>query len=71
MRTIEIIGPLFSPCEAARSVINYKSGGKTWAAGRPGFLAVFLIHQKSPEKSFETGYNGGFFISAADKKAHF
>lgn len=46
MRAIEIIGPLFSPCEAARSVINYESGGKTEAAGRLAFSEGILMLQK-------------------------
>ena len=46
MRAIGIIGPLFSPCEAARSVINYESGGKTEAAGRLAFSEGILMLQK-------------------------
>ncbi len=60
MRAIEIIGPLFSPCEAARSVINYESGGKTGAADRLTFSEGILMLQKTPKHLFQQKYTGGF-----------
>ena len=67
MRTIEIIGPLFSPCEAARSAINYESGGKTGAADRLTFSEGILML----ETPFSTEIYRRLFVSAADKKRIF
>mgnify|MGYP004555085463 CR=1 len=71
MRAIEIIGPLFSPCEAARSAINYESGGKTGAAGRLTFSEGILMLQKNSETPFSTEIYRRLFVSAADKKRIF
>lgn len=70
MRAIGIISPLFSPCEAARSVINYESGGKTEAAGRLAFSEGILMLKKLLN-TFLTEIYRRLFVSAADKKRIF